>query len=248
MELTFAGETALVTGAARGIGRGIATALAESAASVALIDRDPAVEAAAAAIREAGGRAVGIVANVTQPEQVRAAVDATITEFGAIDVLINNAAIDGAELVVDMSLEQWREMLDVNLTSVFLCCSAVLPSMIGRQKGRIVNLGSNLALKGGERLAHYCAAKAGVHGFTRALALEVAAHGITVNTVAPGPVETEMLYSLPADWLAAKKDELPIGRFGTIDEIVPVVLLLASSRGSFFIGSTVNVSGGDVIA
>lgn len=248
MELSFAGDTALVTGAARGIGRGIAEALASSGATVALVDREPGVEDAAAAITAAGGAARAFVADVSDAGQVRSVVDDVLAEFGAIDVLVNNAAIDHAVPVVEMSLERWQEMLDVNLTSVFLCCQAVLPSMIERKSGRIVNIGSNLALKGGERLAHYCAAKAGVHGFTRALALEVAEHGITVNTVAPGPVETEMLFSLPDDWLAAKKQEMPVGRFGTIDEIVPVVLLVASRSASFFVGSTINVSGGDVMA
>jgi 3-oxoacyl-[acyl-carrier protein] reductase len=248
VELSFAGETALVTGAARGIGRGIAVALSESGASVALVDRDPEVEETAASIRAAGGKTRAYVADVSSSDQVRATIEDVLADFGSIDVLVNNAAIDHAVAVVDMSIERWREMLDANLTSVFLCCQAVLPSMIQRQAGRIVNIGSNLALKGGERLAHYCAAKAGVHGFTRALALEVAAHGITVNTVAPGPVETEMLFSLPEDWLAAKRAEMPIGRFGKVDEIVPVVLLVASRSASFFVGSTINVSGGDVMA
>jgi 3-oxoacyl-[acyl-carrier protein] reductase len=248
VELAFEGQAALVTGAARGIGRAVATALAAASAAVVMVDRDPAVEPAAAEIAESGARTSAIVADVSKPDQVNAMVETAIRDFGAIDILINNAAIDNAALVVDMPLGQWREMLDVNLTSVFLCCSAALPSMIARGKGRIVNVGSNLALKGGERLAHYCAAKAGVHGFTRALALEVARHGISVNTVAPGPVETEMLYSLPEDWLAAKKAELPLGRFGTVDEIVPAILLLASDSASFFVGSTINVSGGDVMA
>src|SRR5207247_6835634 len=173
VQLTFEGETAVVTGAARGIGRGVAVALAEAAATVVLVDRDPAVDVAAAAISASGGSTLAIVADVSKPAEVRGMVERTLAELGPIDILINNAAIDNASPVVDMSLDQWHEMLEVNLTSVFLCCSAVLPSMIARQKGRIVNLGSNLALKGGERLAHYCAAKAGVHGFTRALALEV---------------------------------------------------------------------------
>ena len=248
MQLTFEGKTAIVTGAARGIGFALSRALVDAHAAVVMVDRDPAVQGAAASLKGFSGEAVSVVADVSDSSQVSATIDGAISQFGAVDVLINNAAIDNTALVIEMPVDQWREMLDVNLTSVFLCCSAVLPSMMARKKGRIINIGSNLALKGGERLAHYCAAKAGVHGFTRALALEVAAHGITVNTVAPGPIETEMLYSLPQDWLAAKKAELPIGRFGTVEEIVPIVLLLASDAGSYFVGSTVNVSGGDVMA
>ncbi len=248
MHVTLEGETALVTGGARGIGRGIALGLAEAGAALAVADRDTdGVEATAAVIRERGGRVVAVTADVSRAEDVRAMVDAALSELGSLDILVNNAAIDNAKPVAEMPLELWQEMIDVNLTSVFLCCRAVLPSMIERRKGRIVNLGSNLALKGGERLAHYCAAKAGVHGFTRALALEVAQYGITVNVVAPGPVETDMLFSLPDDWLEAKRAELPIKRFGTVEEIVPTVVLLASSAGSFFVGSTVNVSGGDVM-
>lgn len=241
-------EVAIVTGAARGIGRGVALGLAEAGASVVVVDLlGEAAEQTAQSARELGARALAIQADVARSADVARVVDVTLTELGRIDVLVNNAAIDNACDVVEMSDDAWATMISVNLTSVFLCCRAVLPTMIAQRAGRIVNMGSNLALKGGERLAHYCAAKAGVHGFTRALALEVAAHGITVNVVAPGPVETEMLRSLPQDWLDAKRATMPLGRFATVEEIVPTVVLLASQAGSFYTGSTLNISGGDVI-
>jgi 3-oxoacyl-[acyl-carrier protein] reductase len=138
-------------------------------------------------------------------------------------------------------------MIDVNLTGAFLSVQAVLPAMKAEGGGRVILLGSNLAEKGGERLAHYCAAKAGVHGMARALARELAPAGINVNVVAPGPTDTEMLRSLPADWLEAKLAEMPLGRFAEVSEIVPTVLLLASDAGAFYVGATMNVSGGDVI-
>lgn len=242
------GEVAIVTGSARGIGRGVALGLAEAGAAVVVVDLlGDRAHQTADEVREFGRRAIAVEADVSEPAQVEAMVVQANAEFGRIDVLINNAAIDNAREVVEMPLEQWSEMILVNLTSVFLCSRAVLPTMISQQKGRIVNIGSNLALKGGERLAHYCAAKAGVHGFTRALALEVAKHGITVNVVAPGPIETDMLFSLPQDWLDAKRAEMPLGRFGKVEEIVPTVVMLASQAGSFYTGSTLNVTGGDVI-
>ena len=242
------GRVALVTGAARGIGRGIALAFGEEGAAVCVADRD--LERARTVAREvetSAARAAAVGVDVSDPSQVeRMAVEAERT-LGPVDVLVNNAGIDTVAPLVEMSLEMWREMLDVNLTSVFLCTKAVLPGMIERRFGRIVNIGSQLGVKGAERMVHYSAAKAGVHGFTRALALEVARYNITVNAIAPGPVETDLLWSIPEDWRESKRREVPLGRFARVEEIAPTAVLLASDGGGYYTGATLNVSGGDVM-
>jgi 3-oxoacyl-[acyl-carrier protein] reductase len=243
------GKVAIVTGGRRGIGFAIARAFAAEGAAVAIADRDGAgAGRAAAQLREAGARAVGLEVDVTDYAQVEAMVARTIAELGGVDVLVNNAGIDTISTIVDMPVEQWREMIDTNLTSVFHCTKAVLPTMIEQRSGRIVNIGSQLGLSGTERMVHYCAAKAGVHGFTRALAVEVAPYGINVNAIAPGPVETDLLREIPDDWLEQKRRELPLGRFGRPEEIAPTAVLLASDDGSYYTGATLNVSGGDVLS
>jgi 3-oxoacyl-[acyl-carrier protein] reductase len=242
------GRVAIVTGAGRGIGRGIALGFAREGADLSIVDRDP---DAAAKVRdecaELGASSIAAGIDVTDPDAVNAMVDDTATELGAVDILVNNAGIAHLIPLVEMSVEDWRRMIEVNLGSVFLCTKAVLPTMTKKGYGRIINIGSQLALKGAATMTHYCAAKSGVHGFTRALAYEVAPHGITVNVIAPGPIETDMLASHPPAWRETKRAELPIGRFGRIEEIVPTAVLLASDGGGYYMGSTLNVSGGDVM-
>jgi len=242
------GKIAIVTGAARGMGRGFALGFAAEGAAVACADRNEAgAQAVADEIRAAGGRAVGIGVDVTDFAQVQVMAKRAVDEFGTIDVLVNNAGIDTIATVVEMPVEQWQQMIDTNLTSLFYCCKAVLPTMIAQRSGRIINIGSQLGLEGTDRMVHYCAAKAGVHGFTRALACEVAPHNINVNAIAPGPIETELLRSIPEDWLEAKKAEIPLKRFGRVEEIVPTAVLLAGPGGSYYTGATLNCSGGDAL-
>ena len=242
------GKVAIVTGAARGIGRGIALAFANEGAAVTIADRDePGAKAFAGELAGGGARAIAVRVDVTKPDQIERMVARTKEELGGLDILVNNAGIDTVSKLVDMPLEQWQEMMDVNLTSVFLCTKACLPTMIEQRWGRIISIGSQLGLKGAETMVHYCAAKAGVHGFTRALALEVAPYNVTVNAIAPGAVETALLRSIPQDWLDKKKAEVPLGRFGQVEEITPTAVLLASDGGSYYTGSTLNVSGGDAM-
>jgi 3-oxoacyl-[acyl-carrier protein] reductase len=242
------GRVAIVTGAARGIGEAIAGAFAREGAAVAVADLNAAgAERVAARLREDGARAVGIGVDVTDPDAVAAMVARTIAELGGLHVLVNNAGICSVVPVIDMPLEEWRRLIDVDLTSVFICTKAVLPTLVEQRWGRIICIGSQLALKGADTMAHYCAAKSGVHGFVRALAYEVASAGVTANVIAPGPIETEMLWADPQEWLDRKRAELPLGRFGRVEEIAPTAVLLASDGGAYYTGSTLNVSGGDVM-
>lgn len=237
------GKVAIVTGAARGIGRGIALAFAAEGASVATADRDGA--GAERVADEIGGLAVR--ADVTSETDVARMVEETLTALGRIDVLVNNAGIATSAEVVDMPLAQWEETLAVDLTGVFLCSRAVLPTMIEQGSGRIVNIGSQLGLRGAASLAHYSAAKGGVHAFTKALAREVARHGITVNAIAPGPIDTELVAGLDEETMAAILAEIPLGRLGRVEEIAPTAVLLASDEGAYYTGSVLNVSGGHVM-
>ena len=242
------GRVAIVTGAARGIGRGIALAFAREHAALTLVDRDArALEETRAECAALGERAIAVTADVSDPDAVGAMVARTLDELGALDILVNNAGVCSVHPVVEMTLEEWRRIIDTDLTGVFLCSKAVLPAMIARHYGRIISIGSQLALKGTSTMAHYCAAKSGVHGFMRALACEVAPHNITANTVAPGPIETDMLRADPQEWLDAKRADIPLGRFGRVEEVAPTVVLLASADGGYYTGSTLNVSGGDVM-
>ena len=242
------GRVAIVTGAARGMGRAFAVAFAAEGAAVAVADRDGAgARDAAEEIVLAGGSAIGVSVDVSDPAAAARLVETTLAQLGGLHVLVNNAAIGTSCAIDEMSVETWRQMIETNLASVFYCTKAALPTMVEQRYGRIVNMASQLALKGGVEMSHYCAAKAGVLGITKALARELAPHGITVNAIAPGPVDTDMLAVLSEEWRTAKRAEIPLGRFGRIEEIVPTALLLASDDGAYYTGSTLNVSGGDVM-
>jgi len=242
------GKRCLVTGAGRGIGRAIAVAFAHEGAAVAVLDRreDLAAEVAGL-LRDQGATAAAVTADVSLEDSVNDGIAAARNALGGIDVLVNNAGIDTNSRVIDMPVAMWDEMMAVNLRSVFLCTRAVLPGMIERRWGRIINISSQLAHKGAAEMAHYAAAKAGVIGLTRSLAYEVAQNGITVNAICPGPVDTELFRNIPEAWRTRKLAELPIGRAGTVDEIAPTAVLLASDEGSFYIGATLNPNGGDIM-
>jgi 3-oxoacyl-[acyl-carrier protein] reductase len=244
----LAGKKALVTGGARGIGAAIATAFAREGADVAVLDLKR--EAAQARASELAGFGVGTFAasaDVSDEAEVEAAVKEVEKALGRIDILVNNAGIDTTSVVAEMSTAMWDQMMAVNLRSVFLCTRAVLKPMIARKFGRIINIASQLGHKGAPEMAHYSAAKAGVIGFTRSLAYEVARDGVTVNAICPGPIETELFKALPEEWKKRKLNELPIGRAGQVDEIAPTAVLLASDEGAYYIGATMNPNGGDVM-
>jgi 3-oxoacyl-[acyl-carrier protein] reductase len=242
------GKKCLVTGGARGIGRAIVLAFAKEGADVVILDRNEQLAAKTAdEVTATGAAAWAIGADVSDETSVTAALRQAEQTLGRVDVLVNNAGISDSALLVDLTVEAWDRMIAVNLRSVFLCTRVVLPGMISRRWGRIISTSSQLAHKGGVELAHYCAAKAGVLGFTRSLAYEVAQYGITVNAICPGPIETDMSATLSEEWRARKRAELPLGRFGRVDEIAPTAVLLASDEGSYYTGASLNPNGGDVM-
>ena len=239
------GRRALVTGGASGIGRAIAEAFLAEGARVVLLDRDETLAGQAA--RDVG--AAGFVAaDVADEGQVRQAVTEAEQTMGDIDVLVNAAGILTQAPLVEMSLAQWQQTIDVDLTGVFLMCRHVVPGMVHRGTGRVINIASQLAIKGGESLTHYSAAKAGVIGLTKALALEVSRSGVLVNAIAPGPIETPLVEGISEDWKTAKRAELPLGRFGRPEEVAPTAVLLASSPGGdLYVGQTLGPNSGDVM-
>lgn len=240
------GRIAFVTGAATGLGRGIARLYAAEGADVAVMDMNgPGAEAVAREIETMGRRAIALTVDVGDEPAVEAAMTRAQEALGPPDILVNNAGIVNVSGLEEMPTATWNEMIRVDLTSVFLCTRAVLPAMRAKGYGRIINISSQIAHKGGEGLAHYAAAKAGILGLTRSLAHEVTRHNIAVNAICPGPLDTDM--TLPPEWTRKKKAELIIGRSGTVDEVAPTALLLAGEDASFYVGASFNPNGGDVM-
>jgi 3-oxoacyl-[acyl-carrier protein] reductase len=240
----LSGRTAMITGAASGIGRAIAAHYLAAGARVVLADRATAVVETAGEL----GADDGLVLDATDERQVSDAVAAAGAVLGRIDILVTSHGILTQSPLADMPLKQWQETLDVDLTSVFLLNRAVVAGMLDQGGGRIINVASQLGLKGGESVAHYAAAKAGVIAMTKSLALEVSSRGVLVNAIAPGPIETPLLAGIDDDWKAAKRAELPLGRFGTADEVAPTAVLLASDPGgNLFVGQVLGPNSGDVM-
>ncbi|URI09258.1 3-oxoacyl-ACP reductase FabG [Aquincola tertiaricarbonis] len=240
---SFNEQVALVTGASRGIGRGIASALAAQGVKVI---GTATTESGAAAITEAlaphGGR--GIALNVNDAAAVEAAIDALTKEFGGLHILVNNAGITRDTLAMRMKDEDWDAVLDTNLKAVFRTSRAVMRTMMKQRYGRIVNITSVVGASGNAGQANYAAAKAGVAGMTRALARELGSRGITVNCVAPGFIATDMTEVLPEAQKTALLSQIPLGRLGEVQEVADAVVFLASPAAGYITGSELHVNGG----
>lgn len=243
------GRVAIVTGAASGIGAAIAELFAREGARVVLADRDAQrVAEAADRYRSQQREVLALTVDVTDAQQTKAMVAQCLDAFGQVDVLVNCAGILTEVPLVEMDVATWDEMIAVDLRSVFLCCRWAAPHMVARGSGRIINVASQLGIKGGEGLVHYSAAKAGVIGLTKALARELAPSGVLVNAIAPGPIDTPLVDGISTEWKKAKQAELPLGRFGRVEEVAPTALLLASSPGGdLYVGQTLGPNSGDVM-
>lgn len=241
-------KVAIVTGASRGIGKSAALELARYGAKVVVnyARSSDAAEAIVTEITSAGGAAIALQADVSQVEQVDSLVKTTLEKFGTIDVLINNAGITKDTLLLRMKPEQWQAVIDLNLTGVFLCTKAVSKPMIKQRSGRIINIASVAGQMGNPGQANYSAAKAGVIGFTKTVAKELANRGVTVNAVAPGFIETDMTKDLKSDDII---NFIPIGRYGKPEEVAGTIRFLAADPAAAYItGQVFNVDGGMVMA
>ena len=244
----LAGQIALVTGASRGIGRAIALQLAGAGAEVVVnyASSAEAAEQVVSAITTAGGSAYALKADVSQEDQVEQLIGAVLEKSGRIDVLINNAGITRDGLLMRMKTPDWQAVLDLNLSGVFLCTRAVTRPMLKQKQGRIINITSVVGLMGNAGQANYAAAKAGVIGFTKSTARELASRGITVNAVAPGFIATDMTKDLAAEALL---NAIPLGRYGEVDEVAGAVRFLAADPAAAYIpGQVLQGDGGMVMA
>ena len=246
MRQPLAGQVALVTGGSRGIGRAIALRLAREGAAVAVnyVRQEAAAAETVGAIKAAGGRAFAIGFDVADAQAVATGVDAVVERLGRLDVLVNNAGVAVDGLVLRYKEADWARVLGTNLTGVFLCTEAALRTMVRARYGRVVNLTSVVAETGNAGQAPYAAAKAGVIGFTRSVAREVASRAITVNAVAPGFVETAMTAALTDPQRTAYTTLIPAGRLGAVDEVAAAVAFLASPEAAYVTGHVLDVNGG----
>jgi len=246
MDLGLKGKVALLTGAGSGIGAASARALVQEGARVVVVDIVPdKAEAMAASLREAGGDAIGLAADVTNADAVAGLVDAVVARYGTVHVLLNNAGFTRDMRIGKMAEADWDAVVDVVLKGAFLCSKAVVPHMAAQNWGRVINMSSRAHL-GNPGQVNYSAAKAGLLGFTRALALEEGRHLITVNAIAPGIIDTEMVKALPHydKVRAAAEKTTPIPRMGRPEDVAAAVLFLASEHASYITGEVIHVTGG----
>ncbi|RUO67687.1 3-oxoacyl-ACP reductase [Idiomarina piscisalsi] len=240
--MSLENKVALVTGASRGIGKAIAQQLVQQGATV--IGTATSDKGAAAISDYLGDNGKGIALNVTDADSVQETVKSLEKEFGSIDILVNNAGITRDNLMMRMKDDEWNSVIDTNLTAIFRVCKAVVRGMMKRRNGRIINISSVVGTTGNPGQVNYCAAKAGLVGFSKSLAKEVAARGITVNCVAPGFIDTDMTKALTEEQKESIFANIPAARLGKPDEIASAVTFLASDGAAYITGETIHVNGG----
>lgn len=247
--MTLVGKVALVTGGSRGIGRAIALKVAENGADVAInyAGNTAAAEEVKAAIEQMGRKALLIQCSVADTDGVQAMVNQVVKELGRLDILVNNAGITRDGLLMRMKEADWDDVMNTNLKGVYNCSKAVMRTMMKQKSGRIVNMASVVGEMGNAGQANYAAAKAGVIGFTKSLAKEVASRGITVNAIAPGFIATDMTRVLSDDQKAEMARTIPLGRAGQPEDVANAVLFLASEGAAYITGQVLNVDGGMVM-
>ena len=245
MNLRSDGKIAIVTGASRGIGRGIALALAEAGATVICAARDTAkLEAVVGEVLAAGGKAQAHPTDVSSRESIESLIASTLAAHGRIDVLVNNAGITRDNLLLRMKAAEWDDVIATNLTSVFVATQVVMKPMLKQRAGSIINIGSVVGLTGNAGQANYAAAKAGLVGFSKSVAREVASRGIRVNVITPGFIETDMTNAMPDAAKQALLAAVPLGRTGSPQDIAGLVVYLASDASAYITGQTISVDGG----
>ena len=235
----------LVTGASRGIGRAIALTLGNAGATViGTATSDEGASNITKIFTENNILGKGMMLNVTDNEQISELLKSITADYGSVDILVNNAGITRDNILIRMKEDEWDDIINTNLSSVYKMSKAVVRGMIKKRSGRIISITSVVGAMGNAGQSNYAAAKAGIMGFTKSLAREVGVRGITVNAIAPGFIETDMTDNLPADQKAVLASQIPMGRLGTVNEIAQAVLFLASDSGSYITAQTLHVNGG----
>ena len=242
--MNFNGQTALVTGAGRGIGKTIAVKLAESGLDIAIADMNPVSDDVLREIEEYGTKCLAFQLDVTDVESVDSVVKKIIDETGGIHILVNNAGITQDNLFMRMKPEQWSQVIDVNLNGVFHVTKAVIRTMVKQHSGRIINISSVVGFSGNPGQVNYSSTKSGLIGFTKSLSREVGTRGITVNAVAPGFINTAMTQALNESQQQAILSQIPLGRMGEAEDIANAVAFLASEEASYITGTVLHVNGG----
>ena len=244
------GKVAIITGASRGIGKAIAISLAEAGAKVVVnyVSNSESAQEVVDTINAAGNTAISVKADVSSIKDAERLVQETMTAFGQVNILVNNAGITRDGLLLRMKEDDWDAVINTNLKGVFNCTKAVLKIMLKQRSGKIVNLSSVVGLMGNAGQANYAAAKAGILGFTKATAKEVASRGININAVAPGFISTEMTASISDEIKQSMLNAIPLGRLGNAEDVAAVVKFLVSSSADYVTGQTITVDGGLVMA
>ncbi len=248
--MNLSSKVAIVTGSGRGIGRAIALKLAEVGATVVVNDIGEAetVESVAEEIKATGGQSLAILADVSLAEDVARLVEITVSTYGKVDILVNNAGITRDHLLLRMTDEDWDKVLNINLKSVFLCTRAVLRHMVKQRWGRIISIASIVGVVGNPGQANYASAKAGIIGFTRTIAKEVASRSVTANAVAPGFIETGMTQRIGEEWTQELRKRIPVGYIGSPRDVAEAVAFLASEEARYITGQVLGVDGGMAIS